>query len=120
MIEAITKTARRKPGNEAMLMWSLSGAVVCLVSYYMMMTGQSVPNPLGMNIALPTMFWGLVIGGVLALVWYGAVKGKIQAAREAHAAHLHQAEADKHAEIQRRVAEMKAKEAVAQCLSWVA
>ena len=112
MIEEIAKTARRKPTNEAGLVWSLSGCVVCLVSYYMMMTGQTVPNPLGMNILGNALFWGLVIGGVLALVWYLAVRNKIQAAREAHAAHLHQAEADQYAETQRRIAEMKARETV--------
>ena len=111
MIEVIDKTARRKPDNEAGLMFWLLGAVATLVAYYLMFTGRTVPNPLGLNILGNALFWGAVIGGIAALGWYFSAKGKIQAAREAHAVHLHQAQADQYAETQRRIAEMKAREA---------
>ena len=92
------------------MFWA-AGAAATLVAYYLMFTRRAVPNPLGLNILGNALFWGAVVGGVAALAWYFSVKGKIQAAREAHAAHLHQAQADQHAETQRRIAEMKAREA---------
>lgn len=109
-MEKTARQARRKPWNEASLMWSVGGAVVCLIVYYVMMTGQYWFNPLGLNILGNAILHGVVIGGLLALGWYSATKGRVQRAREAYAGLLHAAGAERMAETKRKIAEMKAGE----------
>ena len=111
MIDVIARTARRRPWSEGKLVWSLTGGAALLVLYYLSSTGLDLPNPLGLGVLPLSVVWAVLIGAVFGLTWYFAVKGKIQAAREAHAAHLHQAQADQYAETQQRIAQMKAKEA---------
>lgn len=107
----IAKTARRMPEREASLVWSLTGGAIAVASYFLTATRPWMPNPFGMSSFGNGLVFGLVLGGALALLWYLAVHGKIQAAREAHAGHLHDAEAARQAETAAKIAAMKSEAA---------
>ncbi|MGB0505446.1 MAG: hypothetical protein ACPGGK_04550 [Pikeienuella sp.] len=105
----LARSARRKPGNEASLVWSLGGGVITLSVYALWFKFPALSVPFKMNLPGFSVTCGLALGALLAAVYYRIARRVVGQAQAAYAEVLHQAQVVREAEVQRKIAEMKAK-----------
>lgn len=109
--EKVAKTARRKPANEAGLLWSFTACVVFFIVLFAAPTAFMESIGQKMDAMAFAILCGIITGGVISLIYYLIVRPKIAAAiienNEIMKAYREKREQEK----QDKIAKMKANEA---------
>ncbi|MEM7188006.1 MAG: hypothetical protein AAF439_00210 [Pseudomonadota bacterium] len=88
--EKIAKRARRKPVNEAALMWSLGGILCLWVTFYVLKEYPTVPIPFGLSFLGACVAAGIVGGAVFAAVHLLITRPIVRKAAQQEAEWLHE------------------------------
>lgn len=107
--QKLAKSARRKPGNEASLIWSLIGVAAFFVTFGVMKTYPTIPIRFGFSYLGFLIASGVAIGAIAAAVYYPFALKAVNIAQAEYAAVMHAAQAARDAEVKQKIADMKAK-----------